>query len=147
MATPLLNYARKKGLSGHFCTAQLKDSVQMRQRLIIRAANTALPFDEQTKEGLLLRGVLYVPALVPGFGYKEKIRAADKGSILPQLVHFEQLLMKRSPIIVDEKKLRLIAPVAFVRKHASQLKKMGLVPAVIEEYPTQDAIDVTVDFI
>ena len=146
MAITLLTYAWSKGLSGHFCTAQLKDSVQMRQRLRIRASHAALPFDECTEEGLLLRGIPYVPTMVPGVAYKEKLKTANREVILPELTRLLRAVEKMTQAVLDEKKLRLIAPPAFVKKNATKIKKMRLVPAMVEEYPTEDALDVTIEF-
>jgi hypothetical protein len=42
----------------HFCPSSLKDSVQMKNRLINRARNVAKPYEEITEEGLLLKGTI-----------------------------------------------------------------------------------------
>lgn len=42
----------------HYCPSSLKDSVQMKNRLINRAKNVAKPYEEITDEGLLLKGII-----------------------------------------------------------------------------------------
>ena len=59
LAMDLLNYAKDKVKNVHYCTTKLKDAVQLATRIKIRAKNYAQPFDKVTKEGLLVRGVIY----------------------------------------------------------------------------------------
>lgn len=151
MALEMLEYARNKGLAGHYCTAKLKDRVQMGQRLVQRAKNVALPYDKQTSEGMLIRGIVYLAEIKPDAGYREKLKKADSGSLGKKLEKAKSDLVamgiKEDNIFVDLKKMRLILPAGNVRSHAARMKKEGLVPAIVEEYPTEDGFEVEIEFL
>lgn len=152
MAMDMLVYAQSKGLRAHFCTAKTKDGVQMKERLKLRAKHVALPFDKKTEEGTLLRGCCYLPDLVPSAGYREKLKSTDKNMMLPRLHTLRSeiianLKIKEDAIVIDENKLRLLLPRATIKQYAPKLKKLGLVPSLVEEYPTADAIEVDVEFL
>ncbi len=147
----LVRYAADKGIMTHFCTAKLKDSVQMRKRIQFRAKNTALPFDLQTKEGTLIRGCAYLKEMAPGAGYQKKIQEADKDAIISKLEEVRKqaivlLQEKADHIVVDKNRLRLILPQNRIKNHAPKLKQLGLAVAMVEEYPTADALEVEVEF-
>ncbi|PIN81355.1 radical SAM protein, partial [Candidatus Woesearchaeota archaeon CG10_big_fil_rev_8_21_14_0_10_32_9] len=93
----MVNYAKTKNLPAHFCTAKLKDSTQVGNRLKIRAKNAAKHFDTITSEGLLIRGVAYLNEFVPGANYSKKLENIDE-SIWKKL----KLLRKK---IIDQKLL------------------------------------------
>ncbi len=148
----LVKYAGEKGIKTHFCTAKLKDSVQMRKRIQIRAKHTALPFDLQTKEGTLIRGCAYLKEMAPGVGYQKKIQEADKDAIIGKLEEVRKqaivlLQEKADHIVVDRNRLRLILPQNRIKNHAPKLKQLGLAVAIVEEYPTADALEVEVEFL
>lgn len=148
----LAKYAAEKGMMTHFCTAKLKDSVQMRQRIMRRAKNTALPFDLQTKEGTLVRGCAYLKEMAPGVGYQKKIQEADKESIIRKLEEARKQVIvalqeKSENVVVDNNRLRIILQQKKMTIFAPKLKKLGLIPAIVEEYPTADALEVEVEFL
>ena len=154
MAMKILEYTRQKGLAAHFCTAKLKDSVQIRKRLQIRAKNVALPFDERTEDGTLLRCCIYLKELAPGFNYKEKLKNADRNYLLEKLIIvrkelLEFLTLTEKEIIVDINKCRLIIPRSSAKQYADKIKKYNsnLIPALVEEYPTQDGFEVEIEFL
>jgi len=59
-AKKVIEYFRKKGskLMVHYCPSTLKDSIQMKNRLLKRAENVAKDYEVITEEGLLVRGVV-----------------------------------------------------------------------------------------
>jgi pyruvate formate-lyase activating enzyme-like uncharacterized protein len=145
MALKMIAYAETKGLAAHFCTAKLKDSVQMAQRIKIRAGNVAKSFDETTEEGLLLRGVCYLPGLQPGIDFDKRIAAANKEEAYAKLKEASEKLEFETAI--DKKKIRLLMSRANAKEHAEELQQKGLIPAIVEEYPTADAIEVDIEFV
>ncbi len=112
----------------HYCPSSLKDAVQLRNRLERKARNLARPHEEITDEGLLFKGVvLGVPV-----GKTSGVRSSllKKYRITPDLV------------FINRKKKR-------VELHWSIAKKLAkLEPslkfALVEEYPTFDALETTV---
>ncbi len=151
MALDMLSYAESKGLDAHFCTAKLKDAVQVRKRMQLRARNVALPFDICTKEGLLLRGCAYLPEIVPGAGYKKQLDAADRKEMSKRLHNAHKAVSSAlngsNNVVIDESKLRLLMPRAIVKQATKKLKKLGLIPALVEEYPTADSLEIDVEFL
>ncbi|MFQ5620207.1 MAG: radical SAM protein [Candidatus Nanoarchaeia archaeon] len=144
-AKEILEYAKTKNLAAHYCTAKLKDGVQVKNRLLRRAKNIALPFDEQTDEGTLIRGCAYVPELQPQAHYKDKVKEANKEEILKKLAEAKDKLDCLSKI--DETKLRLIVPAETIEQNANKIKALGLIPTKVEEYPSQDQLEVEVEFL
>ena len=148
LAIILLDYAARKGLATHFCTAKLKDAVQLRNRIKLRAKHTALKTDIVTKEGTLIRGCAYLPKLAPGVGYREMLLKVDRNQALEKLNTMKEKAKELGlQMLLDDKKLRLLLSAKTAKKEAKKLKRLGLVPAVVEEYPTADALEVEVEFV
>lgn len=148
----ILKYCSKKGLPAHFCSAKLKDSVQVRKRLERRAVNVALPYEKVTKDGTIVRGCVYLKDSVPSFGYRKQLSDVNKVPLIEVLCAVKKDLVVKGffgekNICVDENKLRLIVDVKSLKKFAGRLKELGFFPAVVEEYPTADALEVDLQFI
>jgi len=139
MAMQMMNYANTKKLRSYFCTAKLKDGVQMKQRIKRRAKNVALDTDVITEEGLLLRGCVYLEDLSPGVGYRKLLESAPIKETLIKLKKAREEISLFLPVSIDKKKLRLLCNSKELRKQSSKIKKKGFIPAIVEEYPTQDA--------
>lgn len=122
----------------HLCTCKLKDKVQLGNRIKRRAKNVALSTD-RVQDGILTRGVVYFK--MPGFGYHEKI-----SEIEVNMDKFSKL-EKLGPVTYDSEKKRVLTSVGFVKKNKKKIKKMGLIPAIVQEYPTKDAIELEIDFL
>ncbi|KYK27078.1 hypothetical protein AYK26_00055 [Euryarchaeota archaeon SM23-78] len=151
LAKKLLKYAAQKNIPTHYCTCKLKDKVQLAKRILRRANNVKEKFDTITKEGLLIRGALYPPELVPGFGYHDKLsklKKVEKKKVLNNLKTIRNKIIraekiKAGMIKVDENKLRLITSKAIVKK----IKNKDLIRAIVTEYPTFDALELEVELI
>ncbi|HLC58198.1 MAG TPA: radical SAM protein [Candidatus Nanoarchaeia archaeon] len=60
-ALKLLQYikAHHPKLPVHYCTARLKDSIQLKNRLILRAKNIKKPYELVSADGMLIRGIIF----------------------------------------------------------------------------------------
>ena len=148
LANKILKYAQSKKINVHYCTAKLKDRVQMQNRFKLRAKNVATKYDIITEEGLLFRGVIYLKELVPGTNFKEKLVKIDREEFISKLEKTKEMLINEElDVIVDEKKLRLITFPEHVEQFAKELKHLSLIPAYVEEDPTNEAFEVTREFL
>jgi pyruvate formate-lyase activating enzyme-like uncharacterized protein len=145
----ILEYASRKGLKAYFCTAQLKDSIQVGERIKLRAKGVKLPTDAVTKEGMLIRGCIYLPEHKPSVGYRKMLETLDKEKEVKRLEKIREVIVDKfkAEIVIDIDKIRLLASEKFVKSYSEKLKEMGLVPAIVEEYPTADAFEIEIDFL
>ena len=125
-AKHLLKNYEKEIKNIHYCTAKLKDRVQLGNRLKRRAKNIATKFDRITKEGTLIRNVIYTK------------NPKKTKKLLKDLIQGKDLI---------EDKDRLIISRQILNKYKESLKKLKLKLAIIEEYPTYDRMPVEVEFI
>ena len=49
--------------------------------------------------------------------------------------------------MLDQQKPRILVPADTARKEKKYFRKLGLVPAVVTEYPTADQIEIEVEFL
>lgn len=149
MALALMEKYSQQGLRIHYCTTTLKDKVQLANRLIIRSKNVKRPFDKVTKEGMLIRGAVYTPGFVPGFGYRKKLEEMNKEAIIKDLEKLKKELMKKyripaKMIAVDPLKPRILTS----EKFANKIKKeTNLKTAIVTEYPTWDQTEIDIKFL
>jgi pyruvate formate-lyase activating enzyme-like uncharacterized protein len=143
LALKLLRYIEKKSPSFnvHYCTAKLKDSVQMRNRIKLRLSSVKKPYDKVSGEGTLIRGAIYLG---------KSLGKSSRSSIIKNLQELRQILkreFKLKNLELDKSKLRLITSekeiLALSRKIAPKLFKL----AIVEEYPTYDAMEIEIDFL
>lgn len=151
-ALKILNYAAKKGLACHYCTAKLKDGVQVVQRLKRRSKNVATKTDTLTSEGTIIRGCSYLPETAPGVGYKRKLAQfslVERASFIKRLIALQKKIQNDFGVLhkIDERKLRLLTTVKFAKENSKQMKKFGLISAIVEEHPTEDGLEVEVEFL
>jgi uncharacterized protein len=124
-AQKILKYCQNKKVNVHFCTPKLKDSIQMTNRIKLRAKNTKTKFDYITKEGLFLRAVI--------FGDIKKIK---KYLDFNKIDYFEQ-----------KSKNRIIISPKVMLRDLKLFKKQKFKPAIVEQYPTFDEIDTTIQYL
>ncbi|MBW2983824.1 radical SAM protein [Candidatus Woesearchaeota archaeon] len=155
LALKLLKYAENKIRNIHYCTAKLKDKVQLANRIKRRAKNIARDYDIINLDGILKRGAIYLEELKPGFGYRKKLESLNKNSIKKfnsKLNKIKKQLTDRfhipdNLINIDEDKLRILIDLKILHHLKEQIKSKGLIPAVVEEYPTHDQLELSVDFL
>jgi len=154
MGLRLVEYVKEKEcpLAVHLCTAKLKDAVQLSKRIKREAKGVRKAFDIVDDEGMLLRGALYLPELVPGFGYRKKLMEVDKNSIILRLKPLSERIkkkfkLKEGDMFVDEEKPRILLAKKLVKKKRTYFLKLGLLPAVVKEYPTADQLEVEVELL
>ena len=157
LALHLLKYCEEKypELNVHYCTCKLKDGVQLRERLKLRAQNTKNIFDIVTEDGTFVRVVIYSHNLKPSFGYKiilQNILPMEKEKLIKELSNaradlIEEFGLPDNILIVDEQKFRIITNVGVVKKLSKKLHAKGLIPAIVEQYPTWDQMEVDVEFL
>lgn len=152
-ALDILKYISKKypGLNVHYCTATLKDKIQMTNRIKRRAKNIAFGFDKITKQGTLKRGIIYLKEMAPSFGYKnrlEKLSKKEQKNMVKRLEKKKKDISKKiKETKIDKRKMRIITDQKKLRKNKDYLKEKGLIPAIVEEYPTYDSIEVEINFL
>jgi uncharacterized protein len=152
IALKLGNYAEKKGLKVHVCTVKLKDSIQLKNRILRRAKNIKKKYEILTDEGTLIKGCIYLKELKPGINYKKKIEEAKKSEIFKKLKKLRLLLIKELSISndlinVDTKKLRIITSPILIDELKNEIKKFNLDCAIVEEYPTWDLTEIDVQIL
>ena len=135
-----------KDVNIHYCSASFKDNVQMKRRIHKRAESIKLKGEEITDDGTLRRGVVYLPETKPGIKYREmleKLTHEQKQQYLQKLTHANKDLR----FVIDNKKFRLLCGLKELLARKKIIKNLGLIPAIVEEYPTYDAFEVEIDFI
>jgi len=172
LALKLLNFVQNKKmeLRVHYCTATLKDKIQLANRIKRRAKNIKKPYDTLTKEGTLIRGAIYLENLKPGFNYRKKLEKINKklrNNYLRKLSIIKNQLkkdfkIKNNLIDLDKTKLRILTSVKeiskikdtinnYLLKNIDKDKKLlnnkELFLAIVEEYPTYDQLELSLEFL
>ncbi len=181
LAFKILNYIifkegkgrNKKGrLNVHYCTATLKDKIQLTNRIKRRARNTKKKYDVLTNEGTLIRGAIYLANLKPDFNYRRRLETIlnnkkKKRIYLNKLRNIREELMRDfriNLIEIDKNKLRLLTSPEAVKRiknilNSSTLGNPDLIHdkrffrrreiflAIVEEYPTYDQLEIDIQFL
>ncbi|MEM3483201.1 MAG: radical SAM protein [Candidatus Woesearchaeota archaeon] len=154
-ALRIMRHCIRKKFSVHYCTAKLKDAVQLANRIKLRAKKSSEKFDIINNEGILIRGAIYLPELKPNFAYTAELARISKTEmqkILRRLNRIRSALIKEykipaSFIKVDKLKLRIITALPIVEQLSETIKEMGAVPAEVHQYPTFDQLEVELKFL
>ncbi len=111
----------------HYCSVSFKDGVQLKNRLIHRAKNIAAPYDVITREGTLIKGVIY---------------PSDRS--VQSLFNLLQKNKKIPPHLLrlDNEKKRIEIAAWMLEKIGPLLARQGCHCYIIEEYPTADRLEV-----
>lgn len=135
----LLNFCKKEKISCHLCTAKLKDSVQLKNRMDLRLKSIKKWHDIVLEEGILARGAIYLEK--PEFNYTKK---SNKITLI-KLKKLQSKLKFKTEI--DKNKKRLLTSVNNVIKHSNKIKALNLIPAIVKEYATSDQFNLEIDFL
>lgn len=119
-------------LNIHFCTAKLKDSVQMKNRFINTAKRNKYFFDSITKDGLFYRGAIYLSE-----NTNKQVNQRELLKIYSKLPRFFKKLEEN----------RIIVPVFLIKLLKNKIKKLRGKPCVLVEYPTSDKIIIELEWL
>jgi hypothetical protein len=157
LALELMKFVQQNSFSYsvHYCTAKLKDAVQLTKRIQRRAKSVKKPFDILEKSGMLTRGAIYLPYLCPSIGYEKKLSELNpkqRSIVMKKLSIFKFHLMRtydvpKELLFIDEHKLRLLTNIKVVSELAKNIKSSGLKPAIVTEYPTWDELIVELEWV
>ncbi len=123
-AIEILEYAKRntENLNIHFCTASLKLNYQLRNRLRRRAGNIKKDFEIVTKDGFLIKGIIFGDNL-------QKIKNELLKNNVPEKM-----------FSVSKEKNRIETSISIARKLAS-IFRGKFKCAIVEEYPTAESWD------
>jgi uncharacterized protein len=150
----LIEYAKKNNYNFpiHLCTAKLKDATQLTNRIKREAEGVKKKFDIVDKEGLLTRGALYLPQLCPSVGYRDKIKTHNWDDLIKKLADLIPKIKKKfklteEDIFLDTKKPRILISKKLAKRKNNYFTNLGLKVAIVTEYPTDDQLEIEVDFL
>lgn len=126
LAKNLLKYCKGKIKNVHYCTAKLKDKVQLSNRIKLRAKNVKKPYDIVTKEGMIYHGVVFTT------NFRSVSDFLKSHDVPTSLFAYDK-----------DKKCVLLAPWVMLMLQEDLKKRWKI--ALVEEYPTYDRLEVLVD--
>jgi pyruvate formate-lyase activating enzyme-like uncharacterized protein len=170
LALKLLRFIQKNKikLNIHYCTATLKDKIQVGNRIKRRAKNIKKAYDKVTSYGTLIRGAIYLKNLKPGLNYRKKLNnIKNRNNYIKKLNIIKNNIkrdfnIKNNLIYIDKNKLRILTSIKEIKKirdkinknflrNINQEKKLlqnkDLFLAIVEEYPTYDQLELNVEFL
>ena len=114
-------------LGVHYCSSSFKDGIQLKNRIRRRANNIAKEFEVITKQGTLLKGVVY----------SKKMSLKQAYELLIQNYNIEDKY-----VFINKEKNRIEIAIWLLEEIAQDLKNKGLECYITEEYPTADGLEV-----
>jgi len=144
LAEELLKHLDNEKIKVHYCTARLKDAVQMKNRLILRAKSIARYYETINDDGTITRAIIYLEQPYT----KKQLIELDKEKTIKKLEQVKEKL-KNIKTEIDTKKFRLITHIKYFKKdkNIEFIKDLGLLPAIVTEYPTYDAFELDINFL
>jgi pyruvate formate-lyase activating enzyme-like uncharacterized protein len=112
----------------HYCSCSFKDGIQLANRIKRRAKSIAKNHDIISKEGTLIKGVIYTNEMIT---LRELYKSLKNKHNLSD-----------NQIFLNIKKERIEMDILILNKIASILAKLGIKCYIIEEYPTADELEV-----
>ncbi len=130
LALKILRNNRKKRVTLHYCSSSYKDNIQLRNRLRRRAKRYALPSDEITDDGLIVRAQIIVKEAKSLLNIKDAL--VNDFEIPEKLIN------------IDEKNKMILTNWMLVKKHGSDLVKKFhhaiSTIQIIHQYPHENGI-------
>ena len=111
----------------HYCSSSFKDASQLKNRIMRRAKSIAKDFEVITKEGTILKGVIY-----------------SKNKPINSLINLliTDFNLKNDQFYINKEKNRIELNILFLEEIAPILEKKDIKCFLIEEYPTADRLEV-----
>jgi pyruvate formate-lyase activating enzyme-like uncharacterized protein len=148
-ALDVLKWAENEhpNINFHYCTATLKDKVQLSKRVKLRAEGVKKPYDVVTPDGTLIRGAVYLECSIPGVGYHKRL--LELGDKTAELEELKKKILEKVPISdekvgVDFEKKRILVPRGKVKEIN---RRLPYCCAIVEEYPTKDEFEVEIEIL
>jgi len=107
------------GIKVHFCPSRFKDAVQLKERLLRRAARTARPFDYVSEEGTIIYGII-------------------EGDLEAARRVLEDLEVPEDMYQMGCESIEMAA--AILEEITKELKGISCILSIIERYPFEDGL-------
>ncbi len=112
----------------HYCSVSFKDGVQLKNRILRRAHNTAQPYDIITQDGTIIKGII-----LPN----QNTSLTKLSAYLKKTYH-----IKKHLITINTVQQRIELAPWILQTIAAQLTQHGHHCYLTEEYPTADKLEV-----
>lgn len=139
LAKKLVDYGKEINLRVHYCSAQFKDKVQLGNRFLLRAKQTAQEYDLVDEEGLLTRGVIEC-----------EDKSVDLEDVRLELI--EDFEIPQELLAFESEKSRLLIASWVLEEIITEIRNdreedsskynwfKSVECSVVKEYPTSDAM-------